>query len=100
MFNIAMKFIGIPLRKPDFNELTAAAVMGAGLWMAAVGFMHAAQLELAKADAGALLLVCLWGCVSSRCGIRIGLGQRHLVANLLVSALLLSVYEGARVITS
>jgi hypothetical protein len=92
-----MKIIGIPLRKPRFNELTAAVVMGAGLWTLAVGLMHALQFEISKADAGALLLVVLWGCVSARVGIRVGGGHRHLVANLLVSASLLALYEGARV---
>ena len=43
----------------------------------------------------ALLLVVLWGCVSARCGIRVGMGNRHLVANLVVSGALLAVYQGA-----
>lgn len=90
-----MKLIGIPLRKPHFNELTAATIMGAGLWTLAVGVMHFLQLEVSKADAGALLLVVVWGCVSARVGIRVGMGHRHLAANLLVTALLLGVYEGA-----
>jgi len=91
-----MKLIGIALQKPRFNELTAAAVMGAGLWTLAVGLLHVMQFEISKADAGALLLMVLWGCVSVRVGIRVGLGHRHLVANLLVSASLLALYEGAR----
>lgn len=91
-----MKLIGIALHKPRFNELTAAAVMGAGLWTLAIGLLHLLQFEIGKADAGGLLLVVLWGCVSARVGIRIGLGHRHLVANLLVSASLLALYEGAR----
>lgn len=91
-----MKFIGVPLRRPGFNELTAAAVMGSGLWILAVGLAHVARMELTKADAGALLLVMLWACVSARIGIRVGAGGRHLAANLVVSALLLAVYEVAR----
>ncbi|MBL0727990.1 hypothetical protein [Piscinibacter sp. HJYY11] len=91
-----MKFIGVPLRRPGFNELTAAAVMGSGLWVLAVGLAHVARMELTKADAGALLLVMLWACVSARIGIRVGAGGRHLAANLIVSGLLLAVYEVAR----
>lgn len=91
-----MKFIGVPLRRPGFNELTAAAVMGSGLWVLAVGLAHVTRMELTKADAGALLLVMLWACVSARIGIRVGAGGRHLAANLVVSALLLAVYEVAR----
>jgi hypothetical protein len=90
-----MKLIGIQLRKPHFNELTAAVVMGAGLWTLAVGLMHFLHVDISKADAGALLLVVMWGCVSARLGIRIGMGNRHLAANLLVTALLLGVYESA-----
>jgi hypothetical protein len=91
-----MKFIGVPLRRPAFNEITAAAVMGSGLWVLAVGVMHAARIELAKADAGALLVVMVWATVSARFGIRVGQGGRHLVANLVVSAALLAGYEVLR----
>lgn len=94
----AMKLIGVPLRRPDFNELTAAAVLGSGLWVLAVGVAHAASMNLTKADAGALLLVMLWACVSTRFGIRVNSGGRHLAANLTVSALLLGVYEFARIV--
>ena len=90
-----MNILGLPLRKPRFNELTAAVVMGAGLWVLAVGLLHVAQVDIGKADAGALLLVVLWGCVSVRLGIRIGMGTRHLVANVIVTAVLLTVYQGA-----
>lgn len=91
-----MKIIGVPLRRPGFNELTAAAVLGSGLWVLAVGVAHVARMELTKGDAGALLLVMLWACVSARMGIRVGAGGRHLAANLLVSSLLLGLYELAR----
>lgn len=91
-----MKLIGVPLRRPDFNELTAAAVMGAGLWVLAVGLLRFTSLPLTKADAGALLLVMLWACMSARFGIRVGAGGRHLAANLAVSAALLALYEAAR----
>lgn len=91
-----MKFIGVPLRRPGFNELTAAAVMGSGLWVLAVGLAHITRMDLTKGDAGALLLVMLWACVSTRMGIRVGAGGRHLAANLLVSGGLLAFYELAR----
>ncbi|HET7792299.1 MAG TPA: hypothetical protein VFL64_02845 [Rhizobacter sp.] len=90
-----MQLLGIPLRKPAFNELTAATIMGAGLWVLAVGVMHGLQLDLGAMDAGALLVVLLWGCISVRVGIRVGQGQRHLVANLLVTAALLGAYQSA-----
>ncbi|MET0333681.1 MAG: hypothetical protein ABW190_05375 [Rhizobacter sp.] len=91
-----MKLIGVPLRRPGFNELTAAAVMGSGLWVLAVGLAHVARMDLSKADAGALLLVMLWACVSTRLGIRVNAGGRHLAANLVVSAAILGLYEVAR----
>ena len=90
-----MKIIGIPLRKPSWGELTAASIMGAGLWVAAVGVLHGLRVELDRGDAGALLVVMVWGCVSARIGIRIDKGQRHFAANLLVSAALLALYQGA-----
>lgn len=90
-----MNILGLPLRKPRFNELTAAVIMGAGLWVLAIGLLHVAGVDIGKADAGALLLVMLWGCISARVGLRIGLGSRHLAANLLVSAALLGVYQAA-----
>ena len=90
-----MQFLGIPLRKPAFNELTAATVMGVGLWVLAVGLLRALRVEFGVADAGAMLLVLLWGCVSVRVGIRVDRGRRHLVANLMVTALLLGAYQAA-----
>lgn len=90
-----MNILGIPLRRPKFGELTAAAVMATGLWLAALGAMRATQMPIDRMDAGALLLVVAWGCVSARVGIRIGMGHRHLVANLLVSGALLLVYQSA-----
>lgn len=88
-----MKLIGIPLRRPAFAEITAAAVMAVGLWAAAVGLMLASRMALDRADAGALLLVLAWGCLSTRFGIRVGESGRHLLANLLGCALLLGLYQ-------
>ena len=90
-----MTVFGITLRKPSFNEVTAATVMAVGLWVAAVGIAHASGHELAPVDAGALLVVSVWGCVGARVGLRLGQGGRHLAANVGVSALLLGLYQGA-----
>lgn len=69
--------------------------MGTGLWVAAVGCLRFAAVHIDRADAGALLLVALWECISVRLGIRIGDGHRHLLASLLVSAALLGLYQSA-----
>ena len=95
-----MKLLGIPLRRPSFNEITAATVMGVGLWVGGVGLMKLLRVELPPADAGAMLLVLLWACHSVRLGIRIDQGRRHLAAHLAVSGLLLGLYETARVVAS
>lgn len=91
-----MKLIGVPLRRPDFNEITAAAVMGSGLWVLAIGLMHFIRMDITKGDAGALLLVMLWACTSTRLGIRVGAGGRHLAANVVGCAVILALYEFAR----
>jgi hypothetical protein len=88
-----MQLIGIPLRKPSHDELAASTILAVGLWLAGIGLMHVAQVEFGRADAGALLLVCMWSCVSTRLGIRIDRGGRHLLASLAVNALLLGVYD-------
>ena len=90
-----MKILGIILRKPSFNEITAAVVMATGLFVAALGLMHALHMPIDQTEAGAMLLVVLWGCISVRLGIRIDQGKQHMVANLMVSALLLGAYQGA-----
>ena len=95
-----MKLLGIPLRTPGANELTAASIMAVGLWVAAIGLTRVAPVTLDRSDAGALLLVLLWACISARLGIRVGMGGRHLGANLLVSAVLLGVYESALTLTA
>lgn len=90
-----MKILGIALRKPNFNEITVAVVMATGLFVAALGVMRAFHMPIDQIEAGALLLVVLWGCISVRLGIRIEQGKQHMVANLMVSALLLGAYKGA-----
>jgi hypothetical protein len=90
-----MKLFGIPLRKPTFNEVTVAAVMATGLFLAALGVMRLFRLPIDPIEAGALLLVVVWGCVSVRMGIRIDQGRNHMAASLMVSALLLGAYKGA-----
>jgi hypothetical protein len=52
-----MKLFGIELRKATFNEITAAAVLGTGLWMVGLGFAQASGHALDIREAGALLLV-------------------------------------------
>ena len=90
-----MKIFGIQLRKPTFNEVTVAAVMATGLFVAALGLMQALRMPIDHVEAGALLLVVVWGCISVRLGIRIDKGRHHMVANVMVSALLLGAYKGA-----
>ena len=38
-----MQLFGITLRKATFNEITAAAVMGTGLWLAGLGAAQASM---------------------------------------------------------
>jgi hypothetical protein len=89
-----MKLFGITLRKPTFTEVTAATVMAVGLWVAFVGGAFALGQHLTKVDAGAALIVILWGCLSVRVGVHIGHGRAHLAANMFVTALLLLLYQG------
>ena len=95
-----MKFIGIELRRPSFNEVTAATVMAVGLWVAVLGIAHASGHALQIRDAGAVLVVSIWGCVGARLGFRFGAGARPLAANLGVSAVLLGLYQGVLVLAS
>lgn len=88
-----MHLLGITLRKPSHNEVAASTVMAVGLWLAGVGLMQMTQVTFDRIDAGALLLVCLWGSLSTRLGICIDRGGRHLFASLSVSALLLGAYQ-------
>lgn len=89
-----MKLFGIVLRRPAFGELTAAAVMAAGLWLAVTGVAYASGHALDRVDAGALLLVVAWACFGARLGLRIDAGRRHAIAYLSVAAMLIGVYQG------
>lgn len=88
-----MKFFGIALRRPRFSELTAAAVMASGLWILSLAALHALQMTPSRVDAGALLLMIAWGCMSVRLGLRMDRGQRHVAANVAGAALLLALYQ-------
>lgn len=95
-----MTFFGIELRRPSFNELTAATVMAVGLWVAAIGLAQASGHGLQARDAGALLVVAAWGCIGARLGCGVGRGGRHLAAHVGISAVLLGLYQGALVLAS
>ena len=95
-----MTLFGIQLRKPSFNEVTAATVMAVGLWVAVIGFARASGHAMTATDAGALLVVSVWGCVGARLGVGIGKGGRHLAAHVGVNAVLLAIYQGALVLAS
>jgi hypothetical protein len=90
-----MTLFGIELRKPSCNELTAAAVMAVGLWLAAVGLARASGHALEAGDAGALLVMSAWGCIGTRLGVRLDLGGRHFAAHVGVAAILLGLYQAA-----
>ena len=95
-----MTFFGIQLRKPSFNEVTAATVMAVGIWVAVIGLAKATGQALQPSDAGALLVVSVWGCLGARLGVGVGKGGRHLAAHVGVSAVLLAIYQGAIVLAS
>lgn len=90
-----MTLFGISLRKPSFGEITAAAVMACGLWLALCGLARVAQLPIGRAEAGALLIVVAWACVATRLGLSIDASRRHALVNLGVGAVLLSAYQAA-----
>jgi hypothetical protein len=95
-----MTFLGIKLRRPSFNEVTAATVMAVGIWLAVIGLAQVSGNALEAGDAGALLVVSVWGCVGVRLGVGFGKGGRHLAAHIGVSAVLLAIYQGALVLAS
>ena len=88
-----MKILGIPLSKPSFNEVTASAVMAAGLWLAIVALFRVTQQPIDRIEAGAALLVIFWSCVGVRIGIRFDKGLRHVAANVLCAGVILAVYN-------
>jgi hypothetical protein len=90
-----MKLFGIALRRPSFGEVTAATIMAIGVWLACMGAAVALGQHLTKVDAGAALIVILWGCLSVRFGVHVGQGRAHLFANVCVTAALLGIYQGA-----
>ena len=47
-----MTFFGIELRRPSFNEVTAATVMAVGLWVAVIGLAQVSGHALQARDAG------------------------------------------------
>src|SRR5881392_739551 len=56
-----MKILGVELKQPTFNEVTASAVMAAGLWLACVALLRANDQPLDRVEAGGALLVIFWG---------------------------------------
>ena len=88
-----MKILGIELSKPSFGEVTAAAVMASGLWLAIVALFHVTHQPIDRLEAGAALLVIFWSCVGVRLGIRFDKGLRHVAANVLCAAVILVVYN-------
>jgi hypothetical protein len=95
-----MTFLGIELRRPSLTEVTAATVMAVGLWVAVIGLAQASGHALQARDAGALLVVSVWGCIGARLGVGLSKGGRHLAAHVGVNAVLLAIYQGALVLAS
>jgi hypothetical protein len=94
-----MKLLGIELRRPSFNEVTAATVLAVGLWIAVVGIARISGHALLGPEAGALLVLALWACIAVRIGLALDKGRRQMVANIAISAVLLGVYQGAIALT-
>ena len=92
-----MTLFGIELRRPSFNEVTAATVMAVGLWVLVIGVAQVTGHALQARDAGAVLVVAMWGCIGARVGFGVGQSGRHLAAHISVSAMLLALYQGALV---
>ena len=95
-----MTLFGIQLRRPTFNEVTAATVMAVGLWVAVIGLAQVSGHALQARDAGALLVVSVWGCLGARLGVGIGKGGRHFAAHVGINAVLLALYQGALVLAT
>jgi hypothetical protein len=88
-----MKILGIELSKPSFGEVTASAVMAAGLWLACVALWRVSEQPMDRVEAGAALLVIFWGCVGVRMGIRFDKGMRHVAVNVLCGGAILGIYH-------
>lgn len=88
-----MKILGIQLNKPSFNEVTASAVMAAGLWLATVALFRVTEQPIDRIQAGAALLVIFWSCVGVRMGIRLDKGLRHVAVNVVCGGAILVVYN-------
>jgi len=95
-----MKILGIPLTKPSFNEVTASAIMAAGLWLACIALWRVSEQPIDRVEAGAALLVIFWACVGVRLGIRVDRGPRHLVVNLLFCGAILMLYHGVMLLVA
>lgn len=91
-----MQVVGISLRKPAFNEVTASTIMASGLWVALVGLLQAGGHPLERPEAATLLLVMLWGCLSVRLGIDMAAGWRHRFVHLAVCGVLLGLLQVGR----
>ena len=80
-----MTLFGIPLRKPHSTELTAAAFMATGLWLALLGLAHASGLPLGRFEAGACAgggLGVLFGSSGGVSAPESGVGSRPEIAGL------------------
>lgn len=90
-----MTLFGIELHKPSFNELTASAVLAAGLWVGVVGLARASGHALQSQEAGALLVLSVWGCIAARIGLSIDKSRLHFVCNMGIGGVLLTLYQAA-----
>ncbi len=90
-----MKLLGIVLCKPSFGELTAAAVMALGSWIAIAGLAKASGHPFDSIEAGALLIVIAWAAIGTRLGLRLDHGPRHVAAHLAITGVLLGTYQSA-----
>lgn len=89
-----MKLLGIPLQRPSFDQITAAAVMACGLWLACIAVLRSTGQPLTGVEAGAALLIVFWGCVCAHVGIRVDRGLRHILANAMVGTFIWLAYQG------
>lgn len=90
-----MKLLGISTRVPSFGEVTAASIAALGLWIVACGLSYRAGFSPSRFDAGVLLVLIEWSCVSLRLGIRPHLGARHLALHVAGCALVMAAFHAA-----